>query len=124
MGLGVEGGFDLKDKQFYFEHSYSIYIYPEDKLLSLPNGEIFLTDRVKKSVDSIISAESVTYKEELASQVQAWDGEQRFITKHAMNLLQLPVERQIPPTGWKCDLCDKRDNLWLNLVSKSIEVEK
>ena len=71
----------------------------------------------KKSIDSIINAESVTYKEELASQVQAWDGEQRFVTKHAKNLLQLPVERQIPPTGWKCDLCDKRENLWLNLVN-------
>ena len=83
----------MKDKQFYFEHSYSLYIYPEDKVLSLPDGEIFLTDRVKKSIDSIINAESVTYKEELASQVQAWDGEQRSVTKHAKNLLQLPVER-------------------------------
>lgn len=107
----------MKDKQFYFEHSYSILILPEDRLLPLPDSEVLLTDRVKKSIDSVINAESVTYKEELASQVQAWDGEQRFITKHAMNLLQLPTERPIPPNGWQCDKCDKRENLWLNLVS-------
>jgi ubiquitin carboxyl-terminal hydrolase 5/13 len=49
-----------------------------------------------------------------------WDGEKRPPTKHADNLLQLPNRVRVPPSGWKCEQCEKTDNLWLNLTDGSI----
>ncbi len=40
--------------------------------------------------------------------------------RHSDNLLQLDNGVKIPPKGWKCEKCDKRDNLWLNLTDGSI----
>lgn len=58
--------------------------------------------------------------EELSSLAGTWDGEKRNVSKHASGLPQLPVDKKIPPRGWKCDQCDLRDNLWLNLTDGSI----
>lgn len=49
-----------------------------------------------------------------------WDGEVRSVSKHAENLLQLNNGKRIPPSGWKCEKCDKTDNLWLNLTDGSV----
>lgn len=120
LGIGVEGGFDLNDKQFYFEHDYSLYVYPENKELKLEENisDSFLTEQVRKSVQSVIKAESITLKEELASQAASWDGETRFISKHSANLLQLPNSIKISPdpNSWKCEICGMKNNLWLNLT--------
>lgn len=115
FGIGIEGGFDMNENQFYFETEYALYVYPEDILIKLPENDYLLDDRLKNIIETIEKAESATYKEELESQMQAMDFEQRFISKHASNLYQVPNPPQIPPSGWKCELCDKRDNLWLNL---------
>ena len=133
LAIGVEGGFDLNDKQFNFEHEYSIYVYPEDKELTFTcttpptsinneSASSLLTDTVTKSVLSIINAQSTNYKEELAAQAAAWDGEKRFVSKHSASLLQLPNPPQVPPNPdlWKCELCDIRNNLWLNLTDGKI----
>ena len=132
LAIGVEGGFDLNDKQFNFEHEYSIYVYPEDKELTFTcttpptsiNNESAssLTDTVSKSLLSIINAQSINYKEELAAQAAAWDGEKRFVSKNSASLLQLPNPPQVPPNPdlWKCELCDIRNNLWLNLTDGKI----
>lgn len=40
--------------------------------------------------------------------------------RHANNLVQLDNGVKIPPRGWKCQNCDKTDNLWLNLTDGSI----
>ena len=40
--------------------------------------------------------------------------------RHAENLQQLDNGIKIPPSGWKCEKCDKTDNLWLNLTDGSI----
>ena len=40
--------------------------------------------------------------------------------RFAENLVQLDNGRKIPPSGWKCDKCDLKDNLWLNLTDGSI----
>lgn len=53
---------------------------------------------------------------ELESLKGTWDGEARAVSKHAQNLQQLQNGKKIPPSGWKCELCDKTDNLWLNLT--------
>jgi ubiquitin carboxyl-terminal hydrolase 5/13 len=40
--------------------------------------------------------------------------------RHSGNLVQLDNGVKIPPKGWKCEKCDKRDNVWLNLTDGSI----
>ena len=34
--------------------------------------------------------------------------------------MQLDNGIKIPPKGWKCELCDKTENLWLNLTDGKI----
>lgn len=40
--------------------------------------------------------------------------------RYADSLKQLDNGRKIPPTGWKCEMCDLTANLWLNLTDGSI----
>ncbi|KAK3106047.1 hypothetical protein FSP39_011642, partial [Pinctada imbricata] len=42
------------------------------------------------------------------------------MVQHAENLLQLDNGKKIPPSGWKCEMCDLTTNLWLNLTDGSI----
>jgi ubiquitin carboxyl-terminal hydrolase 5/13 len=113
----------LNEKRFYFENEYSLYIYPEEKEIKLSeNDDTQIEEQVRKSMASIINAESITYKEELAAQAAAWDGEQRLSTKHSYDLKQLPNPAAVSPmpSNWKCELCDIRNNLWLNLSDGKI----
>ena len=58
FGIGIEGGFDLNDKQFYFDHEYSLFIYPEDKEIKLVGDNTTnesISDNVSKSLKSIIN---------------------------------------------------------------------
>ena len=77
---------------------------------------------MSKSLKSIINSQSINYKEELAAQAAAWDGEKRFVSKHSANLVQIPNPPQVSPNpeNWKCDQCDIRKNLWLNLSDGKI----
>ncbi|EDO49878.1 predicted protein, partial [Nematostella vectensis] len=97
LGIGVEGGFDGERQYFaiYFD---------------------FLSLQVQLSLAGVLAADTSAYKEQVAS----WDGEKRVVSKHAESLLQLDNGVRIPPSGWKCALCDKTDNLWLNLTDGSI----
>lgn len=125
LAIGVDGGFDLNEQQFQFHNKYSLYIYPEDQLIELGDDENYsdnwnavLNDKVRQSVESVRKAESYLQKEELASQAASWDGSQRFVSKHSQNLLQLPNPPAVSPdpNNWKCEHCDIRKNLWLNLT--------
>ncbi|PIN06321.1 Ubiquitinyl hydrolase 1 [Handroanthus impetiginosus] len=57
---------------------------------------------------------------EKKEQVAAWTADTKVVSKHAMELKQLDNGVIIPPSGWKCQKCDKTDNLWLNLTDGSI----
>lgn len=57
---------------------------------------------------------------EKKEQVAAWTADAKIISKHAMELKQLDNGVLVPPSGWKCENCDKTDNLWLNLTDGSI----
>lgn len=46
--------------------------------------------------------------------------EPRVESKHARTMVQLNNGVKIPPKGWKCERCDKTENLWLNLTSGAI----
>jgi ubiquitin carboxyl-terminal hydrolase 5/13 len=114
----------LNEKRFYFENDYSLYIYPMEMELQLndKSSDTQIDEQVRKSMASIINAESITYKEELAAQAAAWDGEQRFPSKHSFDLQQLPEPTPVSPmpSSWKCEMCDIRNNLWLNLTDGKI----
>jgi len=81
-----------------------------------------LGESVFKCVTSVINAQSINYKEELAAEAAAWDGEKRFVTRHSSSLVQLPNPPQVSPNPehWKCEKCDIRKNLWLNLSDGKI----
>lgn len=117
LAIGLEGGFDpdASDKDTRIEDSYSIMIMPRREQIALPNPE--LPSTVLESISSIISTESTELRDTITS---VWDGEQRQISKYAENLQQLPNPPRIPPSNWKCEKCDKRENLWLNLSDGSI----
>lgn len=73
-----------------------------------------------KSVQGIIDIQSASKLAELQALAGTWDGEARIVSKHAENLLQLDNGKRIPPSGWKCEKCDKTENLWLNLTDGSV----
>ncbi|XP_073312765.1 ubiquitin carboxyl-terminal hydrolase 14 [Primulina huaijiensis] len=112
LALGVEGGFDNNDPEF--EPSFEIVILPE--YLALPFPSVELPEKVRLAVDSVIMNTGAEKKE----QVAAWTTDTKIISKHAMDLKQLDIGVVVPPSGWKCEKCDKTENLWLNLTDGSI----
>uniref|UniRef100_A0A4W6CDP8 Ubiquitin carboxyl-terminal hydrolase n=1 Tax=Lates calcarifer TaxID=8187 RepID=A0A4W6CDP8_LATCA len=53
-------------------------------------------------------------------QVQQWDGEVRQESRHAADLKQLDNGVKIPPSGWRCEVCDLQENLWMNLTDGKV----
>ncbi|XP_075468738.1 ubiquitin carboxyl-terminal hydrolase 5 isoform X3 [Ascaphus truei] len=119
LAIGMEGGFDMSEEQCEYEEEVKLVILPEfleilrDGLTGLPE---MVRDRVSSAIDAILSADSASRKQE----IQAWDGEVRQVSKHAFNLQQLEGVPRIPPCGWKCSVCDLRENLWLNMTDGTI----
>ncbi|KAK4872646.1 hypothetical protein RN001_014675 [Aquatica leii] len=120
LAIGVEGGFDpdISKKLFEFEDSYKIVILPDFTQIPWPNLD--LPEIVQKSVQSILEIQSASKLAELETLSNTWDGETRVVSRYANNLVQLDNGIKIPPSGWKCEKCDKTDNLWLNLTDGSI----
>ncbi|XP_072175278.1 ubiquitin carboxyl-terminal hydrolase 5-like [Diadema setosum] len=115
LAIGVAGGFDVEDEnQYEYEEHNSVVILPEFTTFPLPNAELPL--QVQLSVAGILAANSASKTE----QIQAWEGDAKIISKHAANLLQLDNGVKVPPKGWKCCMCDLRDNLWMNLTDGMI----
>lgn len=120
LAIGIEGGFDANGPaRFVFDEKYSIYIHP-NVVIRYPEEADQLPAHVKSSADAIIAADSAFLKEERAQLNATWNGEIRRVSKHAETLKQLDNGRKIPPNGWKCEHCDLKDNLWLNLTDGSI----
>ncbi|KAK6618457.1 hypothetical protein RUM43_013650 [Polyplax serrata] len=120
LAIGLEGGFDVDvaKKKYTYTDNYSIVILPKYETISIRDPN--LPDVVKIAVKEIIDADSALKLAELRALTGTWDGEQRFVTKHASNLLQLDNGKKVPLSGWKCELCDLTQNLWLNLTDGSI----
>ncbi|KAL3639889.1 ubiquitin-specific protease ubp14 [Castilleja foliolosa] len=112
LAIGVEGGFDNNDPEY--EQNYQIVILPDYVTLPFPSVE--LPEKVRLAVDSVIMNVGAEKKE----QVAAWTADTKFISKYAMELKQLDNGVIVPPSGWKCEKCDKTENLWLNLTDGSI----
>ncbi|XP_077323229.1 ubiquitin carboxyl-terminal hydrolase 5 isoform X4 [Lithobates pipiens] len=119
LAIGMEGGFDMSDEQYEYDEEVKLVILPEfleiqrEELSAVPE---MVRDRVSSAIDAILAADSASRKQE----IQAWDGEVRQVSKHAFHLPQLEGVPRIPPCGWRCSVCDLRENLWLNLTDGSI----
>ncbi|KAK5891831.1 ubiquitin carboxyl-terminal hydrolase 5 isoform X2 [Pseudochaenichthys georgianus] len=113
LAIGIEGGFDVE--QELYEEDYKVVILPDrqevtsDDLATMPD---VVRERVSLSMAGIMSADSVSH----ALQVQQWDGELRQESRHAPELKQLDNGVKIPPSGWRCEVCDLQENIWMNLT--------
>lgn len=118
LAIGLEGGFDpdASSKDYRVEDTYSIMIMPERQQIGLPNPD--LPELLLQSVTSIM--ESRSSEEVVDSTIGVWDGEQRQVSKYAENLEQISPAPKVAPTGWKCEKCDLKENLWLNLTDGTI----
>lgn len=120
LAIGLDGGFKTKDDQTEceFENAYSIVVFPEKERISYPNNDIPMI--IQQSVEAILKCESANAKIEKNQLTGTWDGEIRKTSKVALDLEQISNNKLIPPSGWKCEQCDLKTNLWLNLSDGAI----
>ncbi|XP_003966372.1 ubiquitin carboxyl-terminal hydrolase 5 isoform X2 [Takifugu rubripes] len=117
LAIGIEGGFDVEQDQY--EEDIKVVILPDrqevtsEDLSSMPD---VVRDRVSQSMAGIVAADSVSH----TLQVQQWDGEVRQESKHAADLKQLDNGVKIPPSGWRCEVCDLQENIWMNLTDGKV----
>uniref|UniRef100_A0A3Q3RDY6 Ubiquitin carboxyl-terminal hydrolase n=1 Tax=Monopterus albus TaxID=43700 RepID=A0A3Q3RDY6_MONAL len=114
LAIGIEGGFDLELEQ-----------YEEDvKVVILPDGQEVTSEDLANMPDVVkerntgvqASTDSVSH----TLQVQQWDGEVRQESRYAADLKQLDNGVKIPPSGWRCEVCDLQENLWMNLTDGKV----
>uniref|UniRef100_A0A3B5MZ16 ubiquitinyl hydrolase 1 n=1 Tax=Xiphophorus couchianus TaxID=32473 RepID=A0A3B5MZ16_9TELE len=118
LAIGIEGGFDVE--QELYEEDVKVVILPDrqevtsEDLGTMPD---VVRERVSLSMSGIMAADSVSH----TLQVQQWDGEVRQESKHAANLKQLDNGVKIPPRcGWRCEVCDLQENIWMNLTDGKV----
>uniref|UniRef100_A0A7N8WZ95 Ubiquitin carboxyl-terminal hydrolase n=1 Tax=Mastacembelus armatus TaxID=205130 RepID=A0A7N8WZ95_9TELE len=117
LAIGIEGGFDVEQEQY--EEDVKVVILPDrqevmsEDLATMPD---VVRERVSLSMTGIMAADSVSH----TLQVQQWDGEVRQESRHAADLKQLDNGVKIPPSGWRCEVCDLQENLWMNLTDGKV----
>uniref|UniRef100_A0AAR2LNW1 Ubiquitin carboxyl-terminal hydrolase n=1 Tax=Pygocentrus nattereri TaxID=42514 RepID=A0AAR2LNW1_PYGNA len=117
LAIGIEGGFDVEQEQY--EEDVKVVLFPDrqevtsEDLATMPD---VVRERVSLSMAGLLAADSVSH----ALQVQQWDGEVRQESKHAAELKQLDNGVKIPPSGWRCEVCDLQENLWMNLTDGKV----
>ncbi|KAM9723541.1 ubiquitin carboxyl-terminal hydrolase 5 isoform 1-T1 [Menidia menidia] len=117
LAIGIEGGFDVEQEQY--EEDVKVVILPDrqevtsEDLATMPD---VVRERVSLSMAGIMAADSVSH----TLQVQQWDGEVRQESRHAADLKQLDNGVKIPPSGWRCEVCDLQENIWMNLTDGKV----
>uniref|UniRef100_A0A3P8SVG7 Ubiquitin carboxyl-terminal hydrolase n=1 Tax=Amphiprion percula TaxID=161767 RepID=A0A3P8SVG7_AMPPE len=117
LAIGIEGGFDVDQQQY--EEDVKVVILPDrQEVTSEDLGAMadVVRERVSLSMAGIMAADSVSH----TLQVQQWDGEVRQESRHAADLKQLDNGVKIPPSGWRCEVCDLQENLWMNLTDGKV----
>lgn len=114
LAIGVEGGFSGGIEKVEYEEIIKLVVFPGLQEIPLPCVD--LPQKIQDSIASVIAAESASKQDAMTS----WEDEERKVSKHADTLKQLDNGVQIPPSGWKCDMCDLTTNLWLNLTDGKI----
>ncbi|KAM7409474.1 hypothetical protein PAMA_001113 [Pampus argenteus] len=88
---------------------------PELQEVPSPDGETEKCFWVTIACDAVLNAPSAYKKQE----PESWE-EEIQVSRHARSLRQLDNGVRIPPSGWKCQKCEMRDNLWLNLTDGAV----
>ncbi|XP_047454683.1 ubiquitin carboxyl-terminal hydrolase 5 isoform X1 [Mugil cephalus] len=117
LAIGIEGGFDVDQEQY--EEDVKVVILPDrQEVTSDDIGTMtdVVKERVSLSMAGIMAAHSMSH----ILQVQQWDGEVRQESKHAADLKQLDNGVKIPPSGWRCEVCDLQENIWMNLTDGKV----
>uniref|UniRef100_A0AAZ3PHS4 Ubiquitin carboxyl-terminal hydrolase n=1 Tax=Oncorhynchus tshawytscha TaxID=74940 RepID=A0AAZ3PHS4_ONCTS len=100
------------------EDEAKLVIFPDHFEIPLPNIEelpALVSECVTIACDAALNAASAYKKQESDS----WD-EEIQVSKHARSLRQQDNGVRIPPSGWKCQKCEMRENLWLNLTDGAV----
>uniref|UniRef100_A0A7N6BP74 Ubiquitin carboxyl-terminal hydrolase n=1 Tax=Anabas testudineus TaxID=64144 RepID=A0A7N6BP74_ANATE len=113
LAIGIEGGFDVEQDQY--EEDVKVVIWPDRQEVTSEDLAT-MPDVVRERVRCVVLSDSVSH----TLQVQQWDGEVRQESRHAADLKQLENGIKIPPSGWRCEVCDLQENLWMNLTDGKV----
>uniref|UniRef100_A0A8C5I5A0 Ubiquitin carboxyl-terminal hydrolase 13 n=1 Tax=Gouania willdenowi TaxID=441366 RepID=A0A8C5I5A0_GOUWI len=105
---------DFNGEDYEYEDEAKLVIFPDHFEIPLPNIEE-LPALVTIACDAVLNASSAYKKQE----PESWE-EEIQVSKHARSLRQLDNDVRIPPNGWKCQKCEMRENLWLNLTDGAV----
>lgn len=112
--LDLELNRDFNGDEYECEDEAKLVIFPDHYEIPLPNIEE-LPALVTISCDAVLNAASAYKKQEPDS----WE-EDIQVSRHARSLRQQDNGVRIPPSGWKCEKCEMRENLWLNLTDGTV----
>ncbi|CAL9696147.1 unnamed protein product [Knipowitschia caucasica] len=112
--LDLELNRDFNGEDYEYEDEAKLVIFPDHFEIPLPNIEE-LPALVTIACDAVLNAPSPYKKQE----PESWE-EDIQVSKHARSLRQLDNGVKIPPSGWKCQRCEMKENLWLNLTDGAI----
>ncbi|XP_029487847.2 ubiquitin carboxyl-terminal hydrolase 13-like isoform X2 [Oncorhynchus nerka] len=112
--LDLELNRDFNGDEYDCEDEAKLVIFPDHFEIPLPNIEE-LPALVTIACDAVLNAASAYKKQEPDS----WD-EEIQVSKHARSLRQQDNGVRIPPSGWKCQKCEMKENLWLNLSDGAV----
>ena len=113
LAIGVEGGFDGRGFTEVKETMLACYDEASKNIYTAPLEIIENNQYLENYVNTIVAMTSTDKKG-----VEAWEGDLREV-EPLLNPAFF-IQRKLPVDGpglnlFKCDLCDKCDNLWLNL---------
>ena len=109
LAIGVDGGFDGRG---YTEETKYLLAYYDSETDLIYNCDLDLCDNDHlKNITSIVIAATSTDQVE----IKAWEGDIREVDENLLTYLQQPVDPNNMPDITKCCMCEKTDNLWINL---------
>uniref|UniRef100_A0A7N9B1A8 Ubiquitin carboxyl-terminal hydrolase n=1 Tax=Mastacembelus armatus TaxID=205130 RepID=A0A7N9B1A8_9TELE len=109
---------DFNGEDYEYEDEAKLVIFPDHFEIPLPNIEelpALVSELVTIACDAVLNAPSAYKKQE----PESWE-EEIQVSRHARSLRQLDNGVRIPPSGWKCQKCEMRENLWLNLTDGAV----
>uniref|UniRef100_A0A668ASW4 Ubiquitin carboxyl-terminal hydrolase n=1 Tax=Myripristis murdjan TaxID=586833 RepID=A0A668ASW4_9TELE len=112
--LYLELNRDFNGEDYEYEDEAKLVIFPDHYEIPLPNIEE-LPALVTIACDAVLNAASAYKKQD----PESWE-EEIQVSRHARSLRQLDNGVKIPPSGWKCQKCEMRENLWLNLTDGAV----
>ncbi|CAL8253290.1 unnamed protein product [Merluccius merluccius] len=112
--LDLELNRDFNGEDYEYEDVAKLVIFPDHFEIALPNIEE-LPALVTIACDAVLNSPSAYKRQE----PESWE-EELQVSRHARSLRQQDNGVRIRPSGWKCQKCEMRENLWLNLTDGAV----